>query len=297
MAHDAFVSYSKNDIETVAAICKALEENGLSCWYAPRNVPIGADWDASIMEALAASRVMILVWSSHSDQSKQVKREVALALDEIGVTVIPFRIESIEPSKLRYYLSGIQWFDASTPPPEANLKRLVEQVKIAIPVVGQLLISEEEKLQRSGTAEKETAPEQAPEPATERAEPQYPENEQTSVDEETRLISEVKALQEAEAEALEEAEAAAYRQARLRAEVESLRHAGAAVLPPSEAEVLRRAAEAEAVQYAEDKARLVAKVEVLHQAVETARERAEKRLGKDQDEAETALAADAKNKT
>jgi hypothetical protein len=293
MAHDAFVSYSKNDIETVAAICKALEENGLSCWYAPRNVPIGADWDASIMEALAASRVMILVWSSHSDQSKQVKREVALALDEIGVTVIPFRIESIEPSKLRYYLSGIQWFDASTPPPEANLKRLVEQVKIAIPVVGQLLVSEEEKIQRSGTAEKETAPEQA----TEGAEPQHPENEQTNVDEETRLINEVKALQEAEAEALEEAEAAAYRQARLRAEVESLRHAGAAVLPPSEAEVLRRAAEAEAVQYAEDKARLVAKVEVLHQAVETARERAEKRLGKDENEAETALAADAKNKT
>jgi hypothetical protein len=293
MAHDAFVSYSKNDIETVAAICKALEENGLSCWYAPRNVPIGADWDASIMEALAASRVMILVWSSHSDQSKQVKREVALALDEIGVTVIPFRIESVEPSKLRYYLSGIQWFDASTPPPEANLKRLVEQVKIAIPVVGQLLVSEEEKIQRSGTAEKETAPEQA----TEGAEPQHPENEQTNVDEETRLINEVKALQEAEAEALEEAEAAAYRQARLRAEVESLRHAGAAVLPPSEAEVLRRAAEAEAVQYAEDKARLVAKVEVLHQAVETARERAEKRLGKDENEAETALAADAKNKT
>jgi hypothetical protein len=293
MAHDAFVSYSKNDIETVAAICKALEENGLSCWYAPRNVPIGADWDASIMEALAASRVMILVWSSHSDQSKQVKREVALALDEIGVTVIPFRIESIEPSKLRYYLSGIQWFDASTPPPEANLKRLVEQVKIAIPVVGQLLVSEEEKIQRSGTAEKETAPEQA----TEGAEPQHPENEQINVDEETRLINEVKALQEAEAEALEEAEAAAYRQARLRAEVESLRHAGAAVLPPSEAEVLRRAAEAEAVQYAEDKARLVAKVEVLHQAVETARERAEKRLGKDENEAEIALAADAKNKT
>jgi hypothetical protein len=293
MAHDAFVSYSKNDIETVAAICKALEENGLSCWYAPRNVPIGADWDASIMEALAASRVMILVWSSHSDQSKQVKREVALALDEIGVTVIPFRIESVEPSKLRYYLSGIQWFDASTPPPEANLKRLVEQVKIAIPVVGQLLVSEEEKIQRSGTAEKETAPEQA----TEGAEPQHPENEQTNDDEETRLINEVKALQQAEAEALEEAEAAAYRQARLRAEVESLRHAGAAVLPPSEAEVLRRAAEAEAVQYAEDKARLVAKVEVLHQAVETARERAEKRLGKDENEAETALAADAKNKT
>lgn len=290
MAHVAFVSYSKNDKETVDAICNALEENGLGCWYAPRNVPIGADWDASIIEALTASRVMILVWSSHSDQSRQVKREVALALDEIGVTVIPFRIESIKPSKLRYYLSGIQWFDASTPPPEANLKRLVEQVKIAIPINGQLLASEDEKLQQS-SAENETFPERAGKKAK-----RQPQEEQTTFDEETRLLSEVEALQEAEAEALEEAEAAAFRQTRLRAEVESLRHADAGILPPAEAEVLRRAAEAEAVRWAEEKERLLAKVESLHQAVEAALERAEKELRANGTEEKTALAAEAKHK-
>jgi hypothetical protein len=294
MAHVAFISYSKDDKGTVEAICKTLEENALDCWYAPRNVPVGADWDASIMEALAASRVMILVWSSHSDQSKQVKREVALALDEIGVTVIPFRIESIEPSKLLYYLSGIQWFDASTPPLEANLNRLVEQVKIAIPIVGQLLVPEEEKLQRSRMPEKEPEADLGRGPAAESAEGQVRQEELTNPEKETRLLSEVEALQAAEAEALEEAEAAAYRQARLRAEVDSLRRADATVLPPAEAEILRRAAELEAVQYAERKARLLAKVEFLHQTVENTIKRAEKELGENETKGET-LAADAKN--
>lgn len=261
MAHDAFISYAKDDKETVDAICQALEDNGLRCWYAPRDIPIGADWDASLMEALSASRVMILVWTTHSDQSKQVKREVALALDEIGVTVIPYRTEAIDPSKLRYYLSGIQWFDASTPPPEANLRRLVEQVKIALPIVGQLLVSEEERLKRAETPR------------------QYPlEEEQTKADEEPGLLSDVENLQDAEADALEEAEAAAYRQARLRDEVEALQHAGPKILPPGEAEVLRRATEANAVDYAQEKARHVAKVESLHQAVKTALELAEEGL-------------------
>lgn len=294
MAHVAFISYSKDDKGTVEAICKTLEENGLDCWYASRNVPVGADWDASIMEALAASRVMILVWSSHSDQSKQVKREVALALDEIGVTVIPFRIESIEPSKLLYYLSGIQWFDASIPPLEANLNRLVEQVKIAIPTVGQLLVSEEEKLKRSQMPEKEPEAHLGLGPAAETAEGQLRQEEQKNPEKESHLLSEVEALQAAEAAALEEAEAAAYRQTRLRAEVENLRRADATVLPPGEAEALRRAAELEAVEYAEKKARLVAKVEFLHQAVENTIQRAEKESGENEINKET-LAADAKN--
>ena len=294
MAHVAFISYSKDDKSTVEAICKTLEENGLDCWYAPRNVSVGADWDASIMEALAASRVMILVWSSHSDQSKQVKREVALALDEIGVTVIPVRIESIEPSKLLYYLSGIQWFDASMPPLEANLNRLVEQVKIAIPIVGQLLVPEEEKLKRSQMPEKEPEAHLGLGPAAESAEGQPRQEEQKKPEKETHLLSEVEALQAAEAAALEEAEAAAYRQTRLRAEVENLRRADATVLPPGEAEALRRAAELEAVEYAEKKARLVAKVEFLHQAVENTIQRAEKELDENAIKTET-LAADAKN--
>ena len=285
MAHDAFVSYSRADKETVDTICKALEEDGLRCWYAPRNVPVGADWDTSIMEALAASRAMILVWSKHSDQSRHVKREVALALDEMEVTVIPFRIESIEPSKLRYYLGGIQWLDASIPPLETNLKRLVEQVKAAMPVTGQLLLSPEEFIERSRTVAAEATPEGLLQDRAKSEEVQPPGEEQTVTDDDGHWLREAVAIQEAEAAALERAEAESLRhaeaKARLRAEIEALRRANTGNLPQAEAETLKQVREealkrleTEAVEHAEAKARLLAEVESLRQAAEGSLKRA-----------------------
>lgn len=47
MSPQAFVSYSTEDKDTVNSICQVLEENAVRCWYAPRNVPIGADWDVT----------------------------------------------------------------------------------------------------------------------------------------------------------------------------------------------------------------------------------------------------------
>ena len=69
MPHDAFISYSQVDKTVADSICEALENDGIVCWYAPRDVEVG-DWDAAIMDALANCRVMILVWSKHSDQSR-----------------------------------------------------------------------------------------------------------------------------------------------------------------------------------------------------------------------------------
>lgn len=133
MTNDAFISYSLGDQAIADAICQALEAHQLTCWYAPRDIPGGADSDASITAALANSRVMILVWSSQSDNSRHVKREVAIALDEFGITVIPFRVEEIASSNLGHYLSNVQWLDASSGPLENSLQRLVEQVSSVIP--------------------------------------------------------------------------------------------------------------------------------------------------------------------
>ena len=164
MKNDAFISYSKTDKKTADAICKALEAAQLKCWYAPRNIPSGADWDASIMEALANSRVMVLVWSAESDKSRRVKREVAIALDDVGITLIPFRVETIVASKLRYYLGNIQWLDAEASLDD-GLQHLVTQVKDVIrqaappadeaPLAGGVAIGEEEATQAAELAEAE----------------------------------------------------------------------------------------------------------------------------------------------
>jgi hypothetical protein len=129
MAHDVFISYSANDKPIANAMCSTLESNGLRCWIAPRDILPGMDWGGSIIDAIATSRVMVLVLSSNSNSSSQVRREVERAVNK-DVIVIPFRIEDVSLSKsLEYQLSSTHWMDAVTPPLEDHLETLAEKIK------------------------------------------------------------------------------------------------------------------------------------------------------------------------
>jgi len=129
MAHDVFISYSANDKPIADAMCSTLESNGLRCWIAPRDILPGMDWGGSIIDAIATSRVMVLVLSSNSNSSSQVKREVERAVNK-DVIVIPFRIEDVNLSKsLEYQLSSTHWMDAVTPPIEDHLQTLAEKIR------------------------------------------------------------------------------------------------------------------------------------------------------------------------
>jgi TIR domain len=61
MAHEVFISYSSKDKSVADAICYTLEANGLRCWIAPRDILPGMNWGSSIIDAIATSRVMMLV--------------------------------------------------------------------------------------------------------------------------------------------------------------------------------------------------------------------------------------------
>src|SRR5262245_54681285 len=115
MAHDVFITHSSKDRQIAQAICTALEESNIKCWYAPRNIPGGASWTGSIIEGLNNSRLMVLVWSANSNASRHVTREVHHAFNK-NISVIPFRIEDVPPNtELEYYLESVQWVDAFTP--------------------------------------------------------------------------------------------------------------------------------------------------------------------------------------
>ena len=125
MAHDVFVSYSVKDKTTADAICASLEANGVRVWIAPRDVMPGSDWGESIIDAIHGSQVMILVFSANSNASPQIKREIERAVNK-GVTVVPFRIDDVLPSKtLESFISTQHWLDAFTPPLEKHLDSLV----------------------------------------------------------------------------------------------------------------------------------------------------------------------------
>ena len=103
-----------------------LEAQGLKCWIAPRDISPSADWAAEIIDAISAARVMLLVFSASSNRSPQVRREVERAVHK-GVTVLPFRIEDVLPSKsLEFFLSAQHWLDAFPPPRRGALPQARE---------------------------------------------------------------------------------------------------------------------------------------------------------------------------
>jgi hypothetical protein len=129
MPQDIFVSYSQADHGTALALVSYLEAQGIGCWVAPRDVAPAADWAAEILTAIAAARVMVLVFSASANSSPQVRREVERAVHR-EVAVLPVRIEDVLPSQsLEYFLSSQHWLDAFPPPMEPHFARLGTYLK------------------------------------------------------------------------------------------------------------------------------------------------------------------------
>ena len=119
MAHDVFISYATEDKPTTDAACAALEARGIRCWIAPRDVLPGMDYAHAVVKAIDESGVMVLVFSSRSSCSPQVRTEVELPVSS-GIPILPFRIENVPPS----------------PPLEKHLRDLAETVRLHLQAVG-----------------------------------------------------------------------------------------------------------------------------------------------------------------
>ena len=132
MAHDVFISYSSKDKTTGDAVCATLESEGIRCWIAPRDVTPSMEWSECIIDAIQECRIMVLVFTTSSNESPQIHREIERAVNH-GVAVLPFRTEDILPDKaLEYFIGDVHCLDALTVPLEAHLKNLAETVKMLL---------------------------------------------------------------------------------------------------------------------------------------------------------------------
>jgi len=128
VAHDIFISYATRDKEIADAVCGAVETSGFRCWIAPRDVLAGMPYGEAIIDAIQASRAMVVVFSSSANASTHIPKEVERATTH-GVPIIPLRIEDVLPTKsLDYFLASLHWLDAVTPPLEAHFRQLTEVI-------------------------------------------------------------------------------------------------------------------------------------------------------------------------
>jgi TIR domain len=129
MVREVFISYSQPDYDCAMELVARIESEGIDCWIAPRDIAPSTDWAAEIIDAISNARVMIMVFSASSNASPQVRREVERAVHK-QVSILPFRIENVLPSKsLEYFLSSQHWMDAFPPPREAHYARLCANLK------------------------------------------------------------------------------------------------------------------------------------------------------------------------
>lgn len=125
MPHTVFVSYSSKDEAAAFAVRDALEAAGLACWVAPRQLEGGSGWAAGIVDAIKASRLVVLLFSRHSNESPQVVREIQCAVSN-RITVLPVRIEDLAPNAdMEYFLGTTHWHTAFPAPIGPHLPGIV----------------------------------------------------------------------------------------------------------------------------------------------------------------------------
>ena len=135
MTHDVFISYSTNDQKIVEGVSHYLEQNGIRCFIAYRDIPKGIDWAEAITEAIENSQLMVVVFSEEFNQTKQVDREIAMCIEE-GKPILTFRIQDTTfKGAKKYYLKNLNWIDAF-PNPEESFGTLLASVKSLLGTMG-----------------------------------------------------------------------------------------------------------------------------------------------------------------
>ena len=109
------------------AVCHVIEQHGIPCWIAPRDMQPGASYAAEIVNGIKNCQVMVLVYSKESNKSKHVANEVDIAFNE-GKTIIPFLVDDTPMNdEFSYFLARKHWLVAY-PKYEEKLENLAKSV-------------------------------------------------------------------------------------------------------------------------------------------------------------------------
>ncbi len=113
MAHDVFISYSTKNTEFAEAVCGKLEDNGIECWIAPRNIKTGTNYAEEIMDGLNTAKMIVLIFSKDAQESEYVNNEIDTAFSN-NQHIVSLKVDDSFPEKkMEFFLKNTQWLDAS----------------------------------------------------------------------------------------------------------------------------------------------------------------------------------------
>ncbi|MFN0206925.1 MAG: toll/interleukin-1 receptor domain-containing protein [Planctomycetota bacterium] len=127
--HQVFISYAAEDQRFADDAVAAIEARNIRCWIAPRDVAAGTRWGGEVVKAIRASKVLVFIYSSHSNQSVHARDEL-LAAVSAGMRIVPFRVEDVAAAdEVSLHLDPLHWIDATKPPAEVNIRKLAGEVE------------------------------------------------------------------------------------------------------------------------------------------------------------------------
>lgn len=110
--YDLFMSYATGNKDIADYVVEKLESKGCKCFIAPRDISTGEEYAVEIVRGISNSTAVLLVFSTKSDKSHYVLREINSAVSR-NKPIIPLRIEDFLPSEaMEFYLGPTQWLDA-----------------------------------------------------------------------------------------------------------------------------------------------------------------------------------------
>jgi hypothetical protein len=132
MNHDVFVCFSSKDRVAAEALYDGLNQKGIRCWIATRDVPFGTNYQEQIVRAIGHCKILLLVFTEHSNESIEVPRELSLA-SQFRKSILPLKLDHTVPSfAMQYILATSQWLDWSGKPREQLSDSIVAVAQAAI---------------------------------------------------------------------------------------------------------------------------------------------------------------------
>lgn len=110
---DVFISYSTENQALAEQICRILDENGITYWFAPRNIRGSDDFAEKIPVAIENSRVFLMLLSRSAQESRWVQRELGEA-DDLKKPIFTLFLEDFKLNrKFNFILRNNQHYVAS----------------------------------------------------------------------------------------------------------------------------------------------------------------------------------------
>lgn len=136
MMKEVFISYSTIDSAPAETVRNILENNGISCWMAPRDIAGGSNYTKEIPIAIRNCRIFLLILSKNAQNSPWVLKELDSAVNGAKV-ILPFMLEDcILNDEFNFLLSGAQRYAAYQKKAEA-MEKLIGRIQAILSTDGQ----------------------------------------------------------------------------------------------------------------------------------------------------------------